>query len=305
MSASWSLPIHFNPSRAFLPTIPTPERMRVVIPTFRDWEAARETVESLLDCRPGAGEIVVVDDNTESDPPAWVRRCPVHVVSYEGNRGPAYARNVGARFETKRPFGWLYFTDTGCARERDFFAVLTECQAQSRQACVAIAGPVQGVVESLTRTPVNFYMTDEMILNPPTDEHGPQAIVTANAAVWFRAFQLVGGFDESYPFAAGKDLDLGLKLRRLGTIGWVSEAVVRHRFEESIEDFRRRFIRYGAGTAHLEHRLGLPCLRPKLLVAKHPHLQTLALEHITAMQRGYDAHRNTLIRFSRPVGLGR
>ncbi|MCI0365514.1 MAG: glycosyltransferase [Phycisphaerales bacterium] len=302
MSASWSLPIHFSPSRPFHSTILWPERTRVVIPTFRDWDAARETVESLLDCRPRPGEIVLVDDNAEPDPPIWLRRYPIYIVTYEGNHGPAHARNAGVRLETGQLIQWLCFTDTGCTREREFFSVLAEHQLRLREGCVAIGGPVHGVTVSPTRTPINLYMTEERVLNPPFDQDGPQAVVTANAAVSAQAFQLVGGFDESYPFAAGEDLDLGLKLRRLGTIGWASEAVVHHHFEESMDDFRRRFIRYGAGTAHLEHRFGLPSLRPPLLVAKHADRQPLALNHITAMQVGYDAHRDRLLRsFERPA----
>jgi GT2 family glycosyltransferase len=150
------------------------------------------------------------------------------------------------------------------------------------------------VTVSPTLTPINFYMTEEAILNPPVDINGPQAIVTANAAVCAAAFQAVGGFDVSYPFAAGEDLDLGLKLRRLGTIGWANDAIVRHQFIESGDDFRNRFLRYGAGTAHLAHRLHLPCLRPTILLAKSADLQVLADIHIAAMQTGYDRHRNKL-----------
>lgn len=62
MTATWSLPLDVNLFDSFRSPVFRPERIRVVIPTFRDWDAARETIESLLDYRPGPAEIVLVDD---------------------------------------------------------------------------------------------------------------------------------------------------------------------------------------------------------------------------------------------------
>jgi hypothetical protein len=193
---------------------------------------------------------------------------------------------------TSHPIEWLYFTDTACTRERSFFSALRDAQMSLPPTTIAIAGPVVGDVLSGGRTPINLYMTEEAILSPPIDRHGPQAIVTANAAVSATAFRAVGGFDTSYPFAAAEDLDLGLKLRHLGAIGWASQAVVRHRFVESIEDFRRRFVRYGAGNAHLERRWGLPSLRVQRITSRDPGLQQLADLHVAAMRDGYDRRKN-------------
>lgn len=294
MSWAWTLPVRLVPSLSIASPPLDLQRLRVVVPTFRDWDAARDTIDSLLDCRPGPGEIVLVNDNAEPDAPSWVARYPIVLVKYTGNRGPALARNAGAALSTSNRIQWLYFTDTGCTRDCTFFACLAEHRMKMPRHCVAIAGPVQGVSLSIDSTPINLYMTEEAILNPPVDDQGPQAIVTANAVVCASAFRAVGGFDVSYPFAAGEDLDLGLKLRSIGIIGWANHAVVRHEFAESPDDFRNRFLRYGAGTAHLAHRLGLPCLKPQLLVAKSSELQALADVHIAAMQQGYDRHRDQL-----------
>lgn len=161
--------------------------------------------------------------------------------------------------------------------------------------CVALAGPVHGVTVSATATPINHYMTIEGILNPPMDADGPQAIVTANAAVCASAFRTAGGFDASYPFASGEDLDLGLKLRLLGSIHWARHAIVCHRFVEDVDDFTRRFVRYGKGTAHLEHRLNLPSIKPSRFIAHDPALQGLADLQIVSMRRGYEQHRGATL----------
>ena len=100
MSWTWSIPLDIQPSLAIRPALMSPDYLRVVVPTFRDWDEARATVESLLACRPRPAESVLVNDNHEPDPPPWVRRFPIHLVNYPGNRGPSRARNAGVRLET-------------------------------------------------------------------------------------------------------------------------------------------------------------------------------------------------------------
>ena len=136
-------------------------------------------------------------------------------------------------------------------------------------------------------------MTKQAILSPPKekiiyDRLLPQAIVTANALVSGIAFSFVGGFDETFKEAAGEDLDLGLRLRPLGVIGWADKALVRHRFREDLADFHCRFRRYGRGNRHLEVKHNLPSLRARKYKAESAELQELADLAVKAMQEGYD-----------------
>lgn len=294
MTWAWTIPIRFPAARVVRSPILDTRQTRAIIPTYRDWNAARATVDSMMECRPRPAEIVLVNDNEEPDPPAWLRRYPIRYVSCGGNRGPSFARNAGARLNTGLPVQWLYFTDTGCLRDPWFFAALSEASRKMPRTTVAIAGPIRGMVKSQMETPINLYMTEEAILNPPFDEEGPQAVVTANAAVSADAFAAIGGFDSSYPFAAGEDLDLGLRLRRLGSIRWADQALVYHPFSESADDFRRRFLRYGAGNAHLEHRLALSRFALTKIVARSAGLQHLADIQLEAMREGNNRHRRLL-----------
>jgi hypothetical protein len=82
---------------------------------------------------------------------------------------------------------------------------------------------------------------------------------------------------------------LGLRLRKLGVIGWAEKAVVRHEFAEDRGDFARRFRRYGAGNRRLEVKHNLPSLRARKYDAKTPDFQELADFQVAAMQEGYDA----------------
>lgn len=288
MTATWTLPLTVRPGRARRCPTCDLRKTRVVVPTFRDWDLAYETVDGLLRCRPRPCELVLVNDNDEPGLPRWARDPRLAVVDYPGNLGPSVARNVGARAGDTRRIDWIYFTDTGCSRAPDFFARLVD-GARASGAPVAVAGPVIGRVRTPDEAPINHYMTTEGVLHPPFDAFGPQAIVTANALVEARAFNAVGGFDASYPFAAAEDLDLGIRLRGLGSIGWAEHAVVRHRFEECIEDFVARFVRYGRGVAHLERTFALPSLRPIVPDPGTTVYEELKRLQMASMCRGYDA----------------
>src|SRR2546423_457198 len=126
MTWTWSLPVTVKPALSVRTPPLNLATTRAIVPTFRDWDVARETVESLLACIPRPAEIVVVDDNHEADAPRWVRKGGIILVAYDGNRGPSVARNAGASHVTGTPIDWFYFTDTGCSRESDFFARLVD-----------------------------------------------------------------------------------------------------------------------------------------------------------------------------------
>ncbi|MCM2275659.1 MAG: glycosyltransferase [Candidatus Didemnitutus sp.] len=315
-----------------------PANIHAIIPTYNDWDGAKTTIDSLLRMRPAPRKITVVDDNRIKNPPAWIsdqnlRHPSVHLAaSYEGNIGPAYARNIGfgfhpeqrhdnlliggsereryVRHAVREPTSdsrlvgvgnpvksyvwkgdseWYYFTDSGCEHAEGLLQHFADAWQDTGDSCVAISGPVEGAGDGL----INRFMTEQGILNPPKarllyDIMLPQALVTANALVSGLAFSFVGGFDETFKIAAGEDLDLGIRLRRLGLIGWAEQAKVTHRFPEELPDFDKRFERYGAGNRQLELKHRLPSLRARKFKAELPDLQDLADRQVAAMQRGYD-----------------
>jgi GT2 family glycosyltransferase len=331
MTATYQIPPSHSSKATFRSKPVDPRDIHVVIPTYNDWEGLRKTLDSLLKLKPSAKQITVVDDNQFKHPQPWLKDYPVKLAeAYEGNRGPAYARNIGFGFPApqhglftpvqgapnfnrlhrrewcddprlehdkikpkeflwRHDIDWFYFTDCGCEHASDIFLQFENAWKETGDSCIAISGPITGDGDGL----INKFMTEQGVLNPPKqkliyDRMIPQAIVTANALVAGIALSFVGGFDETFTEAAGEDLDLGLRLRRLGLIGWAEKAVVKHRFAEDRNDFERRFKRYGAGNRRLEVKHNLPSLRARKFVAESPALQELADLEIEAMQIGYD-----------------
>ncbi len=80
---------------------------------------------------------------------------------------------------------------------------------------------------------------------------------TANFSVKIEAFLSIGGFDENFPKdPGGEDVDLGLRLSRLGRIYSVPDALVYHSKAtwSPVKAMFRRVFHYGAGELYLMER---------------------------------------------------
>lgn len=115
-----------------------------------------------------------------------------------------------------------------------------------------------GTVRTATFDPISRYYDSQAILHPlppwKDGEEHPNYIVTANALVWRAALAQAGGFDESFPSAAGEDIDMGLRLWEVGPLAYAPAAQVHHAFEPDLPNFIRRFLRYGRMKSTVEFR---------------------------------------------------
>lgn len=155
--------------------------------------------------------------------------------------GPACARNFGVyRAQTD----WILFTDSDCIPSPSFImGYLTVLDGS-----VGYAGSVKAWGnDSLSQ----YYETQEILIPPLTIVDGtkqPEYLITANSLVWKPAFEHIGGFNETITIAAGEDIDLGFRLREIGTLSAAFTSSVYHNFDGGLPKFFRRFIRYGKGN---------------------------------------------------------
>ena len=287
----YSLPLPPRPNGvSFISPKIEPRKISVVIPTYKDWQGLKITLDSLQSLNPRPGAITVANDNADNRIPEWLKAYPVKIINYNGNRGPAYARNSGGK-HSNTGFDWIYFTDCGCEHVRNLINYFMNAQKSSSDSTVAICGPVAGK----DRGKINRYMTKMGILSPPFEknlghrgEKIPQAIITANALIYAPAFHQLEGFSTAFGEAGGEDLDLGIRLRQLGRLIYEPRAVVYHEFDEDLQDFKRRFERYGRANRLLEHIHKLPSLRPEPFMQTNPEFNDLAELQIEALCKGYD-----------------
>lgn len=174
--------------------------------------------------------------------------------------GPACARNTGIRHAQSE---WILFCDSDCIPSSTFLSSYIAAMDGS----IGYAGQVKSWgKDGFSR----YYETQEILIPSFVVEDGvtrPEYIITANALVWRSAFKIIGGFNETIKIAAGEDIDLGLRLREVGSLSYVPDAIVYHNFVGGLSAFIRRFIRYGKGNKIIS-RLYSQDLSPKMFRPK-------------------------------------
>lgn len=191
-------------------------------------------------------EILLVCDKGASINLPWdCSHYPIEVkVLCSSGTGPASARNVGWQSASGR---WILFTDSDCRPTSNWLEGYIEASNGS-------IGYV-GTVLSYGQDFVSRYYESQSILMPSINNQAgvisPDYLITANALVWKKALEKIGGFNEAIKIAAGEDVDLGFRLREIGDLSFAVNSVVFHDFDDGLVGFMRRFRRYGKGNRQL------------------------------------------------------
>lgn len=238
----------------------TQEAISVVIPVKGNQHGVERLLDSLFDGGESTYplEVILVDNNSPEPlriPERHRNTASVRLLKC-AKPGAAAARNVGAAAARGE---WILFTDSDCIPTSSFVRGYTSVSGQA----IAYAGNVQGTPSnSLTR----FYDTERTLLprlkTTAAGVEAPLYVVTANALIWKKAFDLCGGFDETFDGAGGEDVELSMRLWRIGGIGVALNSVVKHDFDDGVLGLWRRYKRYGRGNRTLEDVAGI-AMRPR------------------------------------------
>lgn len=147
----------------------------------------------------------------------------------------AHQRNVGVR---SAEGDVIVFTDSGCLPDDGWLERLLEPIFEEGE--FVTCGPAMSIGKSVY-TGVHRWVNEESVYVPMA--------ATINLAFRREAFDVVGGFDES--FGAAEDIDFTWRLTDYGyRLRWVPDAIVRHDWGTPKRQLRRAFF-YGKGTCRL------------------------------------------------------
>ena len=221
------------------PGPPALDELTVVVPAL----SSSADVRRLLAGLPPGVAVVVVDDGSDPplDPPAAVR--------HDVPRGPAAARNAGARIARTR---LLAFVDVDVDLPPEGWARLTGHLAQEGVVAAAprvVASPGRGAGAVLERDlPALDLGSRAGWVRPATSlPYVPSAALVVDRD----AFEAAGGFDEDLHL--GEDVDLVWRLCALGRVRYDPDVVARHRCRRLLPALRRRFS-YATSVGPLERR---------------------------------------------------
>jgi len=229
----------------------TPRCVTVVIPSY---ERPRSLARCLEAVTVGAEndprvdvEVIVVDDGSATSPAAEVDAVEHRVdvrLHRQKNQGPASARNAGARLARH---SLVAFTDDDCAPAPGWPHAVTEPLADDP---AALVGGTARNAETPLCSSASQYLVDA--LYRWHSAHPSGAFWTSNNLACSRdEFLDVGGFDETFPLAAGEDRELGVRWARSGRpLRRALDAVVDHHHRLDIRGFWRQHRNYGRGAVH-------------------------------------------------------
>ncbi len=220
----------------------------VVVPTRDRPAALARCLAALTRQRLGqtALEIVVVDDGGGAAAPgAQVVRA--------GGRGPAAARNLGARAARGEV---ICFLDDDCEPAPGWAQALADgCADGGAAAGDTVADPAAGAPAAAAQLLTNTLMLSTREAAPgggATLRFAPTCNLACHADT-LRALP----FDESFALAAGEDRDWCARLvAGGGTLRHVPEAVVVHRPQLGLPGLVRQQVRYGRGAVGFQRAGG-------------------------------------------------
>lgn len=290
----------------------------IIVPTYQRLDRLPVCLEALarLDYPRDRFEVLVVDDGSQILPEMVVApfrdRLDISLLT-QSHGGPAKARNTGAA-HAKGNF--LAFTDDDCAPTPDWLRILALRFAATPDS--AVGG------QTLNALPDNPYSTASQLL---VDYLYSYYNVDANRSCFFASnnlafpterFRIVGGFDTTFPLAAGEDRELCDRWLYSGNrMVYAPEVLVYHTHALTLRSFWRQHFNYGRGAfcfrqararrgqgrvklepfSFYRHLLGVPFSRTQAQ-------QALVLATLLVVSQGANALGVLWERMSRPLGVG-
>lgn len=230
-------------------------KVSVIVPTYRRPRRIHRCLQALaqLEYPRDSLEVVVVED---CEPLAELDELRARsfgdlrvLWSSQAHAGPSAARNHGARIASGR---LLAFTDDDCRPRPGWLAALV--QRQEGKPDRIVGGHTLNAVH---RNP--FSSASQALVAFITDDgrRRKEAFFASNNLVLERAtFLKLGGFDDTFPLAAGEDRDFCRRSAEAGLeFVHVPEARVEHDHELTFAGFLRQHFRYGRGAYRFQRAL--------------------------------------------------
>lgn len=195
-------------------------------------------------------QLIVVDDGSSDDSPLVARQFGALLVPSGGcGRGPAAARNAGARVATGEI---IAFIDSDCTASENWLNELIP--SFSDPAVAAVGGMVDGMC---SKSEVDRYeaVMSSLSLGKRARSGGSGNdtfyLPSCNLLVRRQAFLHAGGFNDE--MHVGEDVDLTWRLRDRGwTITYLPVGNICHEHRSSIRSFMSRRFDYGTSEGMLQ-----------------------------------------------------
>lgn len=198
-------------------------KVSVIVPAYNARNTIRQCIEALLSQKyPRENyEVIVIDDGSADGTADAVKAYPVKYM-YQTNKGPATARNAGAR-EAQGEI--ILFTDSDCVPSDNWIAEMIKPFEDKE--VVAVKGGYKTRQKSMVArfAQLEFEERFEMLKKVESID----MVDTYSAGYRKEIFLQMGGFDPYFPVANNEDTELSYRMSKLGyKMVFNPDAVVYH-----------------------------------------------------------------------------
>ena len=183
----------------------------VIIPVFNAADHLRSCLARLAEWPAGPLELIVVDDGSTDESAEVARSFGAAVISTGGRKGPARARNLGARAARG---DILFFIDSDVCVHQDTLERVRRDFKEDPELDALI-----GSYDSSPASP-DFISQYKNLMHSFVHQRGRREACTfwsGCGAIRRQVFLEHAGFDESYDHPAIEDIELGYRLRQYGS----------------------------------------------------------------------------------------
>lgn len=220
----------------------------IIIPTYNRPDRLHSCLKAIaqLDYPHENFEVIVVDDGSKMPLTSIVEPLQVDLnltLLRQANAGPASARNAGAAIAQGK---FIVFTDDDCVPTSDWLSAL---EAQFQLTPAALVGG-----KTLNALPENLHSTaSQLLIDYLYDYYNAEAaasfFASNNFALPTATFQLLKGFDTTFPLAAGEDREFCDRWLHQGyQMVYVPQVKVYHAHHLTLKTFWRQHFNYGRGA---------------------------------------------------------
>lgn len=210
----------------------------IVVPAFNSEKTIKECLSALLNQEIEC-EVIVVDDGSKDNTANIAREFKKVKVFQQKNKGPASARNFGAK---KAEGEVVVFVDSDCIAEKNFVKEMLSQFEEDKE----VEG-VQGAYKTRQKELIALFEQFEIEERYKKMRNRKEIdfIATYAAAYKKKYFLKEGGFDERFPIASGEDIDFSYSLHEKGKkLVFNEKAVVFHYHPVSLKHYlKTKFLR--------------------------------------------------------------
>jgi glycosyltransferase involved in cell wall biosynthesis len=206
----------------------------VIVPVYNGEKTIAACLEALLNQTKKPDEIIVVDDGSTDKTKEIVEKFKAVRLIEQAHRGPAAARNLGAK---NAKGDMLFFIDADCRADANW--VLEMGRSFEDKTISGVQGRYKTEQKGLVARFVQLEIEDRY---DRMKKHGRIDFIGSYSAGYRKeAFARCGGFDESFTTASGEDPELSFKLSRSGhKMVFNDSAIVYHNHAASLGAYLRQ-----------------------------------------------------------------